>query len=85
MKIENLLIERKPSYHETHPHQLLGIIQLSGPTGKQEIILSNGSLARIFELIRQDVIATAKANAAQTEHALDEAAAEHQLAYDPRD
>ena len=79
MKIQNLLIERKPQYDTEYPNMLVGLVQLQGQNGKMEVKLSNSTLAEIFALIKQDVQRVAKTNASQVGHAIDEAVNEGRL------
>ena len=72
MKVESLNIEI-PSYGDS-VGRYIGTVALKGTYGKQVIALSSGAIGRIFEVIRQEVSATAKFNAKQTDKALEEAA-----------
>jgi hypothetical protein len=73
MKIQNLNIERRPTYDVDYPNMLVGIVQLSGEQGKMEVKLSNQAVSRIFALIRDDVQHTADYNARQVSRAVDDA------------
>ena len=79
MKVENLIIERKPNYDTDYPNQLVGLVQIKGEHGKMEVKLSNDVVGRIFTLIRDDVQRVSNYNSSQSGHAVDEAAAEHML------
>jgi len=79
MKVDNLTIRRRESYDSEYPGQLVGIVQIHGEHGKMEVKLSNASVGKIFNLIKEDVKRTAKYNATQAEHALDEARDEQVL------
>jgi len=73
MKVKNLVIERRPSYDDNYPNMLVGQVQLEGEKGKMEVILSNGTLARIFALVKEDVRKTAEYNASQSNDAIEQA------------
>lgn len=79
MKVHNLIIERKPSYSEDYPNQLVGLVQLKGEHGKQEIRLSSGTLSRIFALIKEDAQRVANYNSSNVSHAIEEASNEAPL------
>jgi hypothetical protein len=79
MKVENLIIERKPNYDTDYPNQLVGLVQIKGEHGKMEVKLSNDVVGKIFALIRDDVQRVANYNSSQSGFAVDEVAAEHML------
>jgi hypothetical protein len=82
MKIQNLNIERRPTYDCDYPNMLVGIVQLSGEQGKMEVKLSNQAVSRIFALTKDDVQYTADYNARQVSRAVDDAENEFEvLAY----
>ena len=72
MKITELRIKRQESY-ESDAGQLKGIVTLTGANGQQTLVLSSGSISRIFEIIKEDVISQAKLQAKFTERAVQEA------------
>lgn len=72
MKVTQLEIKRQESY-QPDPGQLKGIVTLTGDAGKQSLVLSAGSISRIFEVIREDAVAQAKAQAKSADRALQEA------------
>lgn len=73
MKIENLHIERRPSYDDDYPNMLAGVVQIIGDQGKMEVKLSNKVVSQIFSLIKDDVQGTANYNASQVERAVEQA------------
>lgn len=75
MKVERLEIARTASY-ETPANTLVGRITLKGDSGSQTITLSNGALMSIFNIIRQEVLSTARSNAEMTNRAIQDAADE---------
>ena len=75
MKVTRLEIKRQESY-ETDAGQLKGIVTLTGAAGVQSLVLSPGSLSRIFEVIREDAVAQAKMQAKAADRALQDAADE---------
>lgn len=79
MKVENLIIERKPSYADEYAGLLVGLVQIQGEHGKMEVKLSNLAVSEIFNLIKDDVQRTANYNASQAELAVTDASAEMKL------
>ena len=75
MKVTRLDIKRQESY-ETDAGQLKGIVTLVGAAGQQTLVLSAGSISRIFEVIKEDAVAQAKVQAKAADRALQEAADE---------
>ena len=75
MKVTRLEIKRQESY-ESDAGQLKGIVTLTGSAGQQSLVLSAGSISRIFEVIKEDAVAQAKAQAKSADRALQEAADE---------
>lgn len=75
MKVTRLEIKRQESY-ETDAGQLKGIVTLTGTAGQQSLVLSAGSIGRIFEVIKEDAVMQAKAQAKSADRALQEAADE---------
>jgi len=72
MEIVSLRIERTASY-ETPSNTIVARVQLEGPTGKQEILLSSATMIEIFKVIRSELIDNAIINAKMTKNAVDEA------------
>ena len=79
MKVENLLIERKQSYDNDYPNQLVGLVQIKGEHGKMEVKLSSNCVSQIFNLIKKDVERVATYNASQAGGAIEEAEGETKL------
>ena len=79
MKIENLHIERRPSYDDDYPNMLAGVVQIIGEQGKMEVRLSNKVVSQIFGLIKSDVQRTADYNASQVSEAVENAESEAPL------
>ena len=73
MQIESFTIEKQSSYAAVRPGEMLGKVTLSGPSGKQEVILQTATLVQVFSVIRQDLINASKKNAEMTKAAIDEA------------
>lgn len=73
MKVQNLLIERKPSYDIEYPNMLVGTVQIQGDQGKMEVKISNAVVSAIFALVKADVQRVANYNAAQVGFAVEEA------------
>ena len=75
MKVTRLEIKRQESY-EPDAGQLKGIVTLTGTAGQQSLVLSPGSVSRIFEVIKGDAMAQAKMQAMAADRALRDAADE---------
>lgn len=75
MKVTRLEIKRQESY-ESDAGQLKGIVTLTGTAGQQSLVLSPGSISRIFEVIKEDAVAQAKRQAKAADWALQDAADE---------
>ncbi len=63
MKVQSLSVEKRPSYDDLYPNQLVGTVTLQGDLGQQVVKLSNGALSRIFAVISAEVQETARRNA----------------------
>ena len=70
MKVENLSIERRPSYDSEYPNMLVGIVKIKGEHGSMEVKLSNNAVAQIFSVIKDDVQKIANYNAQQASEAV---------------
>lgn len=79
MKVQNLIVERKPSYDSDYPNMLVGLVQIQGEHGKMEVKLSNAVVAKIFALVKEDVQRVANYNASQASHAVEQAQQERAL------
>ena len=75
MKVTELRIKRQGSY-EPDAGQLKGIVTLTGSAGQQSIVLSPGSISRIFEVIKEDAVTQVKTQARVADRALQDAADE---------
>jgi hypothetical protein len=73
MKVTNLEIAIAASY-ESNAGQYVGLVELTGFHGKQIVTLSPGSIAKVFEVIREQVAVTAKAAAREVPAAMQDAA-----------
>lgn len=73
MKVTELRIKRQESY-ESDAGQLKGVVTLTGSAGQQSLVLSPGSIARIFEVIKEDAVTQAKMQAKAADRALQDAA-----------
>lgn len=62
MRVTELLIRRQASY-EADAGQLRGIVTLAGELGQQTVVLSPGSISRIFEIIKTDIAVKARRQA----------------------
>ena len=75
MKVTRLEIKRQESY-EPDAGQLRGLVTLTGTAGQQSLVLSAGSISQIFEVIKEDAVAQAKAQARSADRALQDASDE---------
>ncbi len=76
MKVDTLKIERRPSYDSDFPNQLVGMVTIVSDGGTQSIKLTNRTLAKLFEVIKADVVEQSRINAATVGRAIDAAATE---------
>ena len=81
MKVENLVIERRASYDNDYPNQLVGLVQVKGEHGKMEIKLSSTVVSKIFVLVKEDAERVAKYNSSQVGQAVEEASGEYLLTH----
>jgi hypothetical protein len=81
MKLTKLEIRRggENSWEQSDEKPLQGLVELTGPTGKQAIALSPGAISRIVALIAKEVGEQAKQNAEVVTKALNTAADEGYL------
>ena len=80
MQVDSLEITRRPSYDSDFPNQLVGMVTIKSNLGTQQIKISNRGLARIFEVITEEVHQTASENASRVKGAMSEATHEPLLA-----
>ena len=78
MKVTRLEIKRQESY-ESDAGQLKGIVTLTGTAGQQSLVLSPGSISRIFEVIKEDAVTQAKMQAKAADRAIQDAVDEPML------
>lgn len=71
MKIVALEINKRQQYDREYPNEIVGVVQITGETGKMEVRLSPKTVAEIFRLCKEDVQRVAKYNAAQAATACD--------------
>ena len=79
MKVLKLDIRKHDSYGDEYPNEIVGIVQISGSTGKMEVRLRPKTVADIFRLCKNDVQKVADYNASQASNACDNAADTIQL------
>lgn len=75
MKLTKLEIRRTESY-ATPPSALVGLVELTGDTGQQQIVLTATSISELIGVIAKQVAMTARVNAKQVEGVLADAQAE---------
>ena len=73
MKVINLHIEKKQSYDDKYPNEIVGLVQIEGEHGKMEVKLSSRVVADIFSLIKTNVQKVADYNASQVSDAVENA------------
>lgn len=73
MQVESLEIIRRGKYDDEAPGQLVGMVSLKSNLGTQQIRITNQGLAKIFEVIKEEVANTARENASRTKNALNDA------------
>ena len=79
MKVKSLEIRKGEHYRDDEPDGLFGVVELVSSNGTVHTRLSNRSLGKIFEVIREDVVEQTKRNAEGVDKAIDDAANEHLL------
>lgn len=72
MKVTELRIKRQESY-EPDAGQLKGIVTLTGLNGQQTLVLSTGSISRIFKVIKEDAVQQSELQAKLAGRAMQEA------------
>lgn len=77
-QVQTLEIGRNPSYGE-NAGQFYGKVTIAGENGRQEIRLTPVTICAIFDIIRQQSAAMARANANTVADAISDAAAEVNL------
>ncbi len=70
MKVISLEISKRQSYDE-YANEIVGIVQMSGDTGKMEVRLPPKTVCEIFKLCRESVQNVANFNASQAGKAVD--------------
>lgn len=74
MKILSLEIKKRESYDREYPNEIVGVVQITGETGKMEVRLFPKTVADIFRLCKEDVQKVANYNASQAATACENAA-----------
>lgn len=74
MKILSLEIKKRESYDSEYPNEIVGVVQITGETGKMEVRLFPKTVAAIFRLCKEDVQKVANYNASQASVACENAA-----------
>jgi hypothetical protein len=69
MKVLKLAISKHEQYASEYPNEIVGVIQISGETGKMEVRLSPSTVSKIFRLCKEDVQKVANYNASQAANA----------------
>lgn len=65
MKVLSLEIKKRESYDSEYPNEIVGVVQITGETGKMEVRLFPKTVAAIFRLCKDDVQKVANYNASQ--------------------
>ena len=74
MRVISLEIKKREAYDHDYPNEVVGVVQITGVTGKMEVRLSPKTVVEIFKLCRNDVQQVADYNASQAASACDNAA-----------
>lgn len=73
MQVESFTFRRNESYASERPNELVGRVTLSGPTGRQEIVLQAQTMIVVLNAIKADVVNTSRKNADLAKGAIEEA------------
>ena len=71
MKIVALEIKKRESYDHEYPNEIVGVVQITGDTGKMEVRLFPKTVSEIFRLCKDDIQRVANYNASQAALACD--------------
>ena len=74
MRVLSLEIKKRESYDSEYPNEMVGVVQITGETGKMEVRLFPKTVAEIFRLCKADVQKVANYNAAQASEACENVA-----------
>jgi len=74
VKVVSLKIEQRAAYDSEYPNEIVGVVQITGETGKMEVRLFPKTVAEIFRLCKSDVQRVATYNASQASDACENAA-----------
>jgi hypothetical protein len=74
MKVISLEIKKRESYDSDYPNEVVGVVRITGETGKMEVRLFPKTVAQIFRLCKEDVQKVANFNAQQASDACENAA-----------
>ena len=74
MKVLSLEIKKRENYDSEYPNEIVGVVQITGETGKMEVRLFPKTVAAIFRLCKEDVQRVANYNASQAAEACENAA-----------
>ena len=71
MKVVKLEIRKQDQYGDEYKDEIVGMVQISGETGKMEVRLHPLTVSKIFKLCKEDVQRVADYNASQASLACD--------------
>jgi len=74
MKVIALEIRKRESFDNQYPNEIVGIVQITGETGKMEVRLRPKTVADILRMCKEDVQMVANYNASQASTACENAA-----------
>jgi hypothetical protein len=74
MKFVALEINKRANYDHEYPNEIVGVVQMSGETGKLEVRLCPRTVAEIIRLCKTDVQRVADYNSSQATLACENAA-----------
>lgn len=79
MKVVKLEIRKHDQYNDDYKDEIVGMVQIMGETGKMEVRLHPGTVAKIFRLCKDDVQRVANYNASQAAPSCENMACEIEL------
>lgn len=71
MKVIKLEIRRHDQYNDEYKDEIVGMVQITGETGKMEVRLHPATVSKIFKMCKDDVQRVANYNSSQAANACD--------------
>ena len=85
MKVVALEIKKRENYDSEYPNEIVGVVQITGETGKMEVRLRPKTVAEIFRMCKADVQMVANYNANQASLACENVAGTIELQVENND